>query len=150
MDQLIKTLPAILRASGASEEVREAACIAAWKKAVGEALSVHAIPIQLLNQTLVVVVADNIWLRQLEQLCGQLLYRLNTMLGQLLVTSIELRINPKALAQAQGQRGKAKSSVVNSQVPPELLSAAAEIQDVDLRRAFLGAATSCVSRLERS
>lgn len=150
MDQLIKTLPAILRASGASEEVREAACIAAWKKAVGEALSVHAIPIQLLNQTLVVVVADNIWLRQLEQLRGQLLYRLNAMLGQPLVTSIELRVNPKALAQAQGHQAKAKSSVVNDQVPAELLSAAAEIQDVDLRRAFLGAATSCARRLERS
>lgn len=150
MDQLIKTLPAILRASGASEEVREAACIAAWKKAVGEALSGHAIPIQLLNQTLVVVVADNIWLRQLEQLRGQLLHRLNAMLGQSLVKSIELRVNPKALAQAQGQQAQAKSSVVNHQVPAELLSAAADIQDVDLRRAFLGAAASCDRRLERS
>lgn len=150
MDQLIKTLPAILRASGASEEVREAACIAAWRQAVGEALSGHAVPIQLLNQTLVVVVADNIWLRQLEQLRGQLLYRLNAMLGQPLVTSIDLRVNPKALAQAQGQRETAKSSVVNYQVPAELLSAAAEIKDVDLRRAFLGAATTCDRRLEQS
>jgi predicted nucleic acid-binding Zn ribbon protein len=150
MDQLIKTLPAILRASGASEEVREAACIAAWKKAVGEALSGHAIPIQLLNQTLVVVVADNIWLRQLEQLRGQLLHRLNAMLGQPLVKSIELRVNPKALAQAQGQQAQAKSSLVNYEVPPELLSAAAEISDVNLRRAFLGAATTCDRRLEQS
>jgi hypothetical protein len=36
MDNLIKTLPAILAAADGSEEVAEAACIAAWKHVVGE------------------------------------------------------------------------------------------------------------------
>ncbi len=151
MDQLIKTLPAILKATGASEEVREAACKAAWKQAVGDGLSAHAIPIQLLNQTLVVVVADNIWLRQLEQLRGQLLYRLNAMLGQPLVTSIELRVNPKALADAQGdQATAARKPALKDPIPAELLSAAAGIEDAGLRRAFLGAATSCDRRSSKS
>ena len=57
MDNLIKSLPAILKASGASEEVVEAACIAAWKHAVGEGLSGNAVAVQLVNQTLVVAVA---------------------------------------------------------------------------------------------
>ena len=147
MDQLIKTLPAILKASGASEDVREAASIAAWKQAVGEGLSGHAIPIQLSQQRLVVVVADNMWLRQLEQLRGQLLYRLNAMLGQPLVSSIELRVDPKALAQARGRQTEAQRKDINYPVPAELLSAAAGIEDVDLRRAFLGAAASCDRRL---
>ena len=151
MDQLIKTLPAILRASGASEEVREAACIAAWKQAVGEGLSGHVVPIQLVNQTLVVVVADNIWLRQLEQLRGQLLHRLNTMLGQSLVTSIELRVDLKALTRARGDQANAtRKPDVNDQIPAELLSAAAGIEDAGLRRAFLGAAASCDRRLTQS
>ena len=96
MERLIKTLPAILKASGAPDEVAEAACIAAWKHAVGEGLSSHAVPVQLQNSTLVVAVADNIWKKQLEQMRGQLLFRLNSVLGQALVKSIELRVDPKS------------------------------------------------------
>jgi predicted nucleic acid-binding Zn ribbon protein len=151
MDKLIKTLPAILRASGASEEVSEACSIAAWKHAVGEGLSGHAVPVQLLNHTLIVVVADNIWKRQLEQMRGQFLFRLNAVLGQPLVKSIELRVDPKTLARLRGPGTLANHNQnVNYQAPAELLSAAAEIDDVQLRRAFLGAAASCVRRLERS
>jgi hypothetical protein len=149
MESLIKTLPAILKASGAPDEVAEAACIAAWKHAVGEGLSSHAVPVQLQHSTLVVAVADNLWKRQLEQMRGQLLFRLNSVLGQALVKSIELRIDPKRLELARAKpsdTGKGEES--NYKVPAELLSAAAAIEDVDLRRAFLGAATSCVKRLE--
>lgn len=149
MDKLIKTLPAILKAAGASEEVSEAACIVAWKHAVGEGLSGHAVPVQLLNTTLVVAVADSIWKRQLEQMRGQLLFRLNSVLGQPLVKSIELRIDPQTLTGAREALAVTnKGKDLNYQVPAELLSAAAGIEDVELRRAFLGAATSCVRRLE--
>jgi hypothetical protein len=150
MDKLIKTLPAILKAAGASEELSQAACIAAWKHAVGEGLSAHAVPVQLLNKTLVVAVADSIWKSQLESMRGQLLFRLNSVLGQPLVTSIELRVDPKTLANARGSVGDAnKRKDLNYPVPAELVSAAATIEDVELRRAFLGAATSCVRRLEK-
>lgn len=151
MDKLIKTLPAILKASGAAEEVAEAACIAAWKHAVGEGLSSHAVPIQLQDHVLVVVVADNIWKKQLEQMRGQLLFRVNSVLGQALVRSVEFRVDPKTLAQARGpQEGASKGKRLDYKIPVELVSAAAEIEDVDLRRAFLGAAASCVRRLEKS
>ena len=147
MDNLIQTLPAILAAAGASEEVFEAACIAAWKHIVGEGLGNHAVPVQLQNQKLVVVVEDNIWQRQLEQMRGQLLFRLNSLLGQTLVKSIELRIDPKSLAKARGsQEGPNKRP--DYKVPGEVLTAAAGIEDVELRRAFLGAATSCIRRVE--
>ncbi len=152
MDRLIKTLPAILKASGSSQEVVEAACIAGWKYAVGEGLSSHAVPIQLQNQTLVVVVADNIWQKQLEHMRGQVLFRLNSVLGQPLVRSIELRVDAKTLDIARGREADASeardSRHVPDDVPSELLAAAAGIEDVDLRRAFLGAAASCVRRLE--
>jgi hypothetical protein len=152
MYKLIKTLPAILKASEASEEVAEAACIAGWRHAVGEGLNSHAVPIQLQSQKLVVVVADNIWKNQLEQMCGQLLFRLNSVLGQPLVKSIELRVDPKTLASIRGReagsKGKDSARAPDYKVPAELLSAAAGIEDVELRRAFLGAATSCIRRLE--
>lgn len=150
MDQLIKTLPAILKASGASEEVAEAACVGAWKHVVGEGLSNHAVPVQLQSTTLVVVVEDATWKKQLEQMRGQFLFRLNSILGQPLVKSIEFRVDPKRLAQFRGSEddaGKRKERP-DQQIPAELLAAAAAIEDVELRRAFLGAATSSARRLE--
>ena len=151
MERLIKTLPAILKASGAPEEVAEAACLAAWKHAVGDGLSSHAVPVQLQNGLLVVAVADNIWKKQLEHMRGQLLFRLNSVLGQALVKSIELRVDPNRIELARAKpSAPSKDKGSNYNVPAELLTAAAAIEDVDLRRAFLGAATSCVKRLEKS
>jgi predicted nucleic acid-binding Zn ribbon protein len=148
MDNLIKALPAILAVAAGSEEVAEAACMAAWKHIVGPGLVSHAVPVQLQNQKLIVAVEDSIWQRQLEQMRGQLLYRLNALLGQPLVKSIELRIDPNTLAKARGTQEKKERAEYT--IPGELLAAAAGIEDVELRRAFLGAATSCIRRIEKS
>lgn len=148
MDSFIKALPALLEASGAPEEVAEAACVAMWKHAVGEGLSSHAVPIQLRDRKLVVVVADNLWKKQLEQMRRQLLFRLNSVLGQAIVTSIELRVDPAALAASRGPAPESRKVEIDYTVPAELVSVAAGIEDVELRRAFLGAATSCIRRIE--
>ena len=149
MNRLIDSLPAVLKASGASDEVVEASCIAAWKHAVGPALSSHAVPLELREQTLVVAVADNIWQRQLEQMRGQLLYRLNSVLGQSLVKAIELRVDQKTVERERARNADHNSVPTDYQVPVELLNAAAAIEDAELRRAFLGAAASCVKRVEK-
>ena len=148
MDNLIKTFPAILKAAGTSEEVAEAACIAAWKYVVGEGISNHAVAMRLESRKLVVIVEDNIWQRQLEQMRGQLLFRLSSVLGQPQVKSIELRIDAKTLAKARATSKGSKKQRPEYKIPEELITAAAGIEDVKLRRAFLGAATSCVRRIE--
>lgn len=150
MDSLIKTLPAILAAAGSSEEVTEAACIAAWKHIAGEGLISHAVAVQLQNKKLVVLVEDNIWQRQLEQMRGQLILRLNSLLRQTLVRSIELRIDPRTLAKVRGTLEGSEKRRPGYEIPGELLTAAAGIEDVELRRAFLGAATSCIRRIEKN
>ena len=150
MNRLIETLPAILKASGASEVVTEAACMAAWKHAVGEGLSGHTVPVSLQQQTLVVAVADNMWKKQLEHMRGQLLFRLNSVLGQSLIKFIELKVDSKTVAAARATHASVgKGAPADYQLPVELLSAAAGIEDAELRRAFLGAASSCVRRLEK-
>ncbi len=148
MDSLIKALPALLKATHAPEEVAEAACVALWKQAVGEGLSGHALPIQLREQKLTVAVEDEIWKRQLELMRGQLLSRLTYVLGQGMVKSIELRVDPKQIAAIRGHTKEPRSPQVDLVVPAELVGVAARIADVDLRRAFLGAATSCIKRVE--
>jgi len=147
MESLIKALPALLKASHAPEEVAEAACFALWKQAVGEGLSGHAVPIQLREQKLTVAVEDNLWKRQLEQMRGQLLSRLNYVLGQGMVKSIELRVDPNHLAALRGP-AKEPAKPVDHAAPLELLGVAAGIEDLDLRRAFLGAAASCIRRVD--
>jgi len=147
VDSFIKALPALLKASGAPEEVAEAACVALWKQAVGDALNSHARPVQLRDHKLIVAVEDNLWKKQLEQMRGQLLSRLNYVLGQALVTSIEIRVDPKTLAATRKSQTESPRPE-NRAIPVELVSAAAGIENVDLRRAFLGAATSCINRNE--
>jgi predicted nucleic acid-binding Zn ribbon protein len=145
METFIKVLPAVIEAAGASEEVLEAACLGAWKHAVGETLSARAMAESLRDQTLVVAVEDKVWQRQLEQMRDQFLFRLNKVLGRRVVQGIEFRIAPEKFAV---QKPVAEKSATRS-VPIELISAAASIEDPGLRKAFLGAAVSCVNRLEK-
>jgi predicted nucleic acid-binding Zn ribbon protein len=155
MDQLIKALPGVLQAAGDSEDVAEAAAIAVWKHVAGEGLRPHAAPFRLHNKTLIVAVADAIWQKQLESMAGQLLFRLNSLLGQAVVTFIEFRVDPETLQSAREQHANIAQPVhyeanAFEPLPLELVSAAASIHDHDLRRAFLGAATSCIRRLEKA
>src|ERR1043165_5235117 len=95
MNQLIKSLPQVLRAAGNSAEVAEAAAIAAWKHAAGDGLKEHAVALRLENRTLTIAVADRIWQKQLNSMRGQLLFRVNTILGQSLVSAFVFVIDPK-------------------------------------------------------
>ena len=153
MDQLIKSLPRVLQAAGDSEDVAGAAAMAGWKHVAGEGLRPHAAPFRLHNKTLIVAVADSVWQKQLESMAGQLLFRLNSLLGQAVVTYIEFRIDPDKLRAAREQQTSVERRIDHEAnafepIPVELVSAAASIHDRDLRRAFLGAAASCIRRLE--
>jgi predicted nucleic acid-binding Zn ribbon protein len=94
MEGLIKAIPAVLRASGNAPEVAEAAAIAAWKHAAGEGLRDHAVPLGLQDRTLKIAVADPIWQKQLHSMRGQMLYRVNSLLGQPIVGALEFIIDP--------------------------------------------------------
>jgi len=94
MEGLIKCLPAVLRASGYAPEVTEAAALAAWKHAAGEQLRDHAVPIGLQDRTLKIAVADVIWRKQLHSMRGQMLFRINSLLGRPIVGAIEFIIDP--------------------------------------------------------
>ena len=98
MEALIKALPAVLRASGNAPEVAEAAALAAWKHAAGEQLKDHALPLSLQDRILRVAVRDAIWQKQLHSMRGQMLFRVNSLLGQPIVGAIEFIIDPNVYA----------------------------------------------------
>jgi hypothetical protein len=150
MDELIKTFPKLLRSVGDSKELAEAAAMAAWKHAAGDGLRTQAVPIALEGKTLVVAVADAVWQKQLGAMKGQLLFRINTILGQPLVSQIELRIDSRISGTRALPAIVGKEQAVDNEVPLELWSAANAIQDKQLRQTFLKAAVSSTKRLEKS
>ncbi|HEX8137512.1 MAG TPA: DciA family protein [Pyrinomonadaceae bacterium] len=154
MDDLIRALPKLLRAAGEAEEVAEAAARVAWRRASGPALRGQAVPFRLYRKTLIVAVTDATWKKQLEAMSGQLLFRLNSLLGHPLVTYIEFRIDPatvraerESLASAETNAAEQEQRALRS-AAGKVLSAAAAIHDEDLRRRFLLAAGSCIDRRE--
>jgi len=148
MNQLIKSLPGVLRASGGAEEVAEAAAIAAWKHAAGDGLKEHAVPLRLENGVLTVAVADAIWQKQLTSMRGQLLFRVNSVLGQPLVGALDFVIDSR-LVQPRTERPKQQDQPFDNEVPLELWSAANAIHDKELRKSFLKAALTSLKRRAR-
>ena len=151
MDDLIQALPKLLRAAGEVEEVAEAAAFVAWRRVAGEALRGCAVPFRLYRKTLVVAVPDATWRRQLEGVAGQLIFRLNSLLGQALVTYIEFRVDPETVsAERERAQGAARDRLAVEEAAyaraSELRAAADAIHDEDLRRRFLLAAGSCMNR----
>src|SRR5918911_153612 len=116
MDDLFRALPQILRAAGEAEEVAEAAALAAWRRVAGEQLRWQAVPFRLYRKTLTVAVADATWQKQFEKLGGQLLFRLNSVLGQPVVTYIEFRIDPQTVRVERARlRGRQVDPVARQQ-----------------------------------
>src|SRR5215216_4377526 len=145
VNQLIKSLPGVLRAAGDSAEVAEAAAIAAWKHAAGDGLKQHALPVKLENRTLRVAVVDPIWQRQLHLMRGQLLFRINSILGQPVVSSIEFEVDAK-LFKTRARQPQQPEQTLDKEVPLELWSAANAIHDKELRRSFLKTAMAALRR----
>ena len=145
MNQLIKSLPGVLRAAGDSIEVAEAAAIAAWKHAAGDGLKEHAVALKLENRMLTIAVADAIWQKQLTSMRGQLLFRVNSILGTPLVGALDFVVDPKLVKPHVEQTTK-HEELLDNEVPLELWSAANAIQDKDLRKRFLKTALLALRR----
>ena len=146
MEELIKTLPTILRSIGDDPEVATAAAITAWKRAAGDGLRQHAVPVNLQDGTLVVAVADAVWQKQLRQMLKELIYKTNSTLGQPLVKQVELVVDAKIVNPRPRSSGDRHA---HAEVPPEISSAATVITDVKLREKFIRAATGTLARRQR-
>jgi len=145
MNQLIKSLPQVLKAAGTSTEVAEAAVLAAWKHAAGDGLKEHAIALKLENRVLTVAVADPIWQKQLNAMRGQLLFRVNTILGQPLVSTFNFVIDRERV-KPRVEQPEQQDEPLDNEVPLELWSAANTIHDKELRKNFLKTALLALKR----
>ena len=154
MDELFRALPKLLKEFDDNEELREAVTLAAWRKIAGESLRKHAVPFRLFNKHLIVAVKDNMWKRHLELLSGQMIFKLNSVLGQAIVTFIEFRIDEETVSRENKSGRNSKYSdeelteIALDKVTPKLRHSADAIKDDNLRYQFLLAAGSCLARKE--
>jgi len=140
MVDLTQILPKLLRANP------DLAVKLAWARAAGTALRRHAVPFRFQDGRLVISVADAIWQRQLQSMTAELIFRLNRILGQTIVSELSFRINPAAVSLAQSIPEKKMSRVSPPSAPDELLFAAGSIADDELRARFIRAAENCIAR----
>ncbi len=155
MKELFRLLPNLLKEFEDNPKVREAVIFAAWRKIAGESLSEHAVPLRLSNKHLTVAVADERWAKYLKDLCGQMIFKLNSSLSQAAVTFIDFAIDEEFVtADREKRRGKTFDEnelrqLALKQLTPKLKSKASAIKDTNLRDQFLLAAGSCLARKER-
>jgi len=150
MQDLFRTLPVILEKFGDDVSVRETVIFAAWRKAAGEMLKDHTLPVRCSGKRLTVAVSGKAWKRHLEDLSGELIFKINRMLGSETVTFIEFVEDPEAI-KAANRRPQVEDPIetAEAEITPELRQAASAIHDMEMRRKFLLAAGSCIAREKR-
>ena len=150
MIDVARLLPKLLNATGANPEMAEIAAKLAWSRAAGEGLRRHAIPFRLFQKTLVVSVADIIWQKQMQSMSAELISRINRLLDREVVEVIEFRIDPTTVEQvrANSETRPQQRDENREPIPEELISAAGEIADQELRERFIRAAENCIARRE--
>jgi hypothetical protein len=150
MLDIFRTLPGIFDDVEGAEMVREAVVFAAWRRIAGEGLVEHAVPLRLEKGRLFVAVSNLMWQRQLKDLCGQMVFKLNASLGTPTVNFIELQIDEEAVRARRSKKAELNEGelerLAEKEISPELASAAERIADEELRRQFLLAAGNCLVR----
>jgi hypothetical protein len=155
MNELFRALPALLKQFDDNENVREAVTFAAWRKIAGESLSPHAIPLRLHLKHLTIAVSSEMWKKHLQSLSGQMIFKINSVLGQAIVTFIEFRVDERTIETARAKNNKPTLSdeeleeLALNEVTPKMRRAADAIKDDNLRYQFLLAAGSCLARKEK-
>jgi len=155
MNELFRALPALLKEFDENETVREAVTFAAWRKIAGESLRQHAVPFRLEQKRLTVAVKSETWRKHLEQLSGQMIFKINSALGQAVVTYIEFRVNEAAVEKEnfkdgnQGLSDAELEEIALEEVTPKMRRSADAIKDDHLRYQFLLAAGGCLARKKK-
>lgn len=145
LTDLLMLVPQMLRNSADSDEGREQAVFAAWLVAVGGPIRKVTTPVRLERKTLVVAVPDATWRTQLTGMRGQALFKLNSLLGAPLVTSIEYIVNPDLISYEPEGPQEITFSALEQQTQ-SLREQADKIGDSTIRETFLRAAGKCLER----
>lgn len=151
MQEVFNTFSAVLSSADLDVGARKAFVFAAWKRIAGELLYEHAVPVRLEVSILSVAVSNRAWQKHLTDLCRQMLFRLNEIVGSGTVTRIEFVVDEGAVTADRNPRPRSEdddafNALAENEMSGELRRAAEAIEDEGLRNAFLLAAGRCLVR----
>lgn len=149
MQDLLRTLAGIIEALPDNNGAKESMVFATWRSIAGANLAGRAIPILFKNGTLTVAVADRTWQRNLEEMSGTILGKLNSCFEGKPVKFIRFTIDATAAASGRSSVYTNEATENHSEsrnTPAEVSQAASSISNSDLRRAFEQAAVGCLAR----
>lgn len=154
MEEIFRAFSGLLRELDDNQKVREAVVFAGWKKIAGDALRQHTTPFELRQKRLFVAVRSETWRKHLESLAGQMIFKLNSLLGSAIVTMIEFRVDEELVDSASDARGQKQDAgsfrqLALDELTPEMRLSAEAIKDEALRETFLLAAGGCLARKKR-
>jgi predicted nucleic acid-binding Zn ribbon protein len=105
-------------------------------------------PVKLERKTLIIAVPDSTWRTQLGKMRGQFLFKLNSLLGNPLVTSLEFVVNP-GLIVSDVEPPQSVQFIAPETEALSLREQADRIADPEIRAAYLRAAGKCLERRAR-
>jgi len=142
VNDLSSLLPGFLRQLHFSEELTGELVIALWKNVVGETLTQNARPLRMRESTLVLTVSSEAWKKELFSSRFEILKRLERLLGNSKVSSLELRVDPWMTNVTDPVAEPPRSQPAKELTGLELDS----ISDLELRRSLAAAAASYFGR----
>lgn len=145
MDTVIKLISALIKISKNDEHEPfcEKASFIAWENCVGKQLAQVTVPTQLSRKTLRVAVLDETWKREIEKFSSPVLFQINKILGEPLVTSFDFYVDSAEV--------KSKFSCEEKKTPkdleadPSVLEVSQKITNDDLRNQFIRTASRCLA-----
>lgn len=151
MQEVFDAFAAVMRLLPPEPEIREAFIFATWKRVAGELLCEHAAAVKVDKDVLHVAVANLAWRKHLADLSGQMVFKLNAMLGGGAVRRIEFVINEENVLAHRGEAGTSGAdrefiALAESETEGDLNRSAQGIEDETLRHVFLLAAGRCLAR----
>lgn len=154
MEDLFRALPALLKQFDDNDDLRQSVIFAAWRRIAGESLLEHAAAFQLDKKRLIVAVENDRWQKYLKELSGQMIFKINSALGQAMVTYIDFQVNEEAVKAERKKSGKIQidhekeREIALEQITPKMRRAADSIKDDNLRYQFLLTAGSLLAKKE--
>lgn len=148
LTEFLALLPRMIRQSGDSDEAREQAAFAAWVVASGAHVRRITQPVKLERKTLIIAVPDATWRTQLGKMRGPFLFKLNSLLGNPIVTSLEFVVNPSVIVDPL-QLPQPVQFIAPEEEALPLREQADRIEDPEIRAAYLRAAGKCLERRAR-
>lgn len=152
MHELFDTLRGLIKIMPENQEVRRAVLFAAWSRTAGPSVAEHAKAYGIEGKRLIIAVENKTWQRQMVSLAPQFLSKISSAIGSGNIDLIDFQIIPEVFSDVVRRlpTQEAAEAALEKWSTPELIAAADNISDAELRKNFLLAAAGSIDHRKRN